>query len=218
MTPPEAKKSPRRKVGRKKSRDSAAWSIARKEQHRLKREAILRVASRLINRKGYSGMSLADIADELEIRNASLYYYFESKEEIVFASFQRAQRIVNESLEFVEKSRCSGLEAIELYVVTIRNRIAKDGELPIAENVWSLKRANMKVIALAEVDHFERVARLIQRGIDDKSIRPCNVPLMTRMLFSALRAVPGHYLGVRREMWAELDKEVLIAVRRFLSA
>lgn len=103
-------------------------------------------------------------------------------------------------------------------MVTIRDRIAKDGELPISENVWSLKRANMKVIALAEVDHFERVARLIQRGIDDKSIRTCNVPLMTRMLFSALRSVPGHYLGVRREMWPELDKEVLIAIRRFLSA
>ena len=30
------------------------------------REAILRVAARLINRKGYAGMSLADIAGELD--------------------------------------------------------------------------------------------------------------------------------------------------------
>jgi AcrR family transcriptional regulator len=218
MTPTEPKKKAGAKVGRRKSGGKAAWSFAKEEQHRLKRETILRVASRLINRKGYAGMSLADIADELEIRNASLYYYFESKEKLVFACFERAQRIVSEALGSVEESRCSGLDAIELYVVTIRDRVVKDGELPVAENVWSLSHAHMKVIVLAELDHVERVASLIQRGIDDKSIRPCNVPLMTRMLFSALRSVPGHFIGVDRDEWPALNEEVLVAVRRFLSA
>lgn len=195
-----------------------AWTDAREEQHRLKREAILRVASSLLNRKGYAGMSLADIADELEIRNASLYYYFKSKEEIVFACFERAQKIVGETLASVDKSQGTGLEALELYVVALRERIRKDGELPVAANVFSLKHAHMKVIVTYELQHVGRVAGLIERGIEDGSVRRCNVPLATTMLFSALRSVPGHYLGVDPKKWPELDEEVVLNVRRFLTA
>ena len=212
---PVAKATPR--IRAKSRSKKGVWMDAREEQHRLKREAILRVASRLLNRKGYAGMSLADIADELEIRNASLYYYFESKEEIVFACFERAQQIVGETLASVDKSEGSGLEAIELYVVAIRDRIQKEGELPVAENVWSLKHAHMKVIVTYELDHVGRIASLIERGIEDGSIRKCNVPLVTTMLLSALRSVPGHYLGVNPKNWPELDEEVVLTVRHFLA-
>lgn len=179
---------------------------------------MLRIASRLINRKGYAGMSLTDIADELAIRNASLYYYFESKEDLVFACFERAQRIVGEAISSVAKSRGTGLQEIERYVVTIRDRIRTEGELPVASNVWSLDHAHMKIIIAAEIEHVRHVTSLIERGIDDGSIRHCNVPLTTVVLFSALRAVPAHYLGVDRKEWPELDEEVLVAVRRLMAA
>ncbi|HIF94233.1 MAG TPA: TetR/AcrR family transcriptional regulator [Myxococcales bacterium] len=85
--------------------ENRARSGARGEQHRLKREAILRIASRLINRKGYAGMSLADIADKLHIRDASLDYYFKSTEELVFASFERAHSLRARSLSGRSRSR-----------------------------------------------------------------------------------------------------------------
>ena len=195
-----------------------AWSNAREEQQRLKREAILRVASRLINRKGYAGMSLSDIAGQLAIRNASLYHYFDSKEELVFACYERAQRIVADTLESVEKSRGSGLEAIERYVVAMREHMRERGELPLADRVWALKPAHMKSIIASDRDHGRRVARLVERGIADGSIRACNVPLTTTMLFSALRSVPGHYLRADRDEWPDLDKQVLVEIRQFLAA
>ena len=217
------KKAGRKKAGRKRRpakapTEKGAWSNAREEQRRLKREAILRVASRLINRKGYAGMSLADIAAELAIRNASLYYYFESKEELVFACYERAQRIVAETLESVEKSRGSGLEAIERYVVSMRDRMREDGELPLGDSVWALTPAHMKAIVATELEHGRRIANLVERGIEDGSIRRCNVPLTTSMLFSALRSVPAHYLSVARDEWPDLDVELLVAIRRFLAA
>ena len=49
---------------------------------RVKRRAaeILAAAARVFARRGYHGASTQDIADVLGIRQASLYYYFESKE------------------------------------------------------------------------------------------------------------------------------------------
>lgn len=47
------------------------------------REAAQRVALRLFTEQGYEATSLRQIADELGINKASLYYYFDGKEAIV---------------------------------------------------------------------------------------------------------------------------------------
>jgi len=57
---------------------SAATSRAEKTARRL--SEITDAAARVFARRGYHGASTQDIADVLGIRQASLYYYFESKE------------------------------------------------------------------------------------------------------------------------------------------
>ncbi|MBX3539371.1 MAG: TetR family transcriptional regulator [Chelatococcus sp.] len=56
-------------------------------RHRLRgherRAEILTAATKVFHRKGYEAASLQDIADELGIRKASLFYYFPSKEELL---------------------------------------------------------------------------------------------------------------------------------------
>jgi AcrR family transcriptional regulator len=47
------------------------------------RERILEVARELFTRQGYDKTSLRDIAEQLQITKAALYYYFERKEDIL---------------------------------------------------------------------------------------------------------------------------------------
>ena len=47
------------------------------------RERILDVAQELFTRQGYDKTSLRDIAEQLQITKAALYYYFERKEDIL---------------------------------------------------------------------------------------------------------------------------------------
>ena len=44
------------------------------------KEMILKTAGSLFSQRGYFGVSMQDIADELSITKAALYYHFESKE------------------------------------------------------------------------------------------------------------------------------------------
>ena len=46
------------------------------------RERVLKVAGRLFTEKGYKAVRLRDIADELGIKQASLYYHVSSKEQL----------------------------------------------------------------------------------------------------------------------------------------
>ncbi|CAH1660373.1 TetR/AcrR family transcriptional regulator [Chelatococcus asaccharovorans] len=51
--------------------------------HEERRREIMHVAKQIIHRKGFEAASLQDIADALNMKKASLYYYFGSKEELL---------------------------------------------------------------------------------------------------------------------------------------
>lgn len=48
---------------------------------------IIRVATRIINRRGVSGMTLAQVAAELNMTAANIAYYFKTKEDLAVAAF-----------------------------------------------------------------------------------------------------------------------------------
>jgi TetR/AcrR family transcriptional repressor of nem operon len=54
------------------------------------RQKILNVAQRLIQTRSFHGFSFQDIAEEVGIRKASLYHYFESKDAVAISVLERA--------------------------------------------------------------------------------------------------------------------------------
>ena len=60
--------------------------VSRRRYPRTERRSeILRVATRVFHARGYEAASLQDIAEELGIAKASLYYYFASKQALLHA-------------------------------------------------------------------------------------------------------------------------------------
>ncbi|MDQ6878442.1 MAG: TetR/AcrR family transcriptional regulator [Candidatus Dormibacteraeota bacterium] len=51
--------------------------------YKVRRDAFLDVAQRLIQIKGYEQMSIQDVLDELETSRGALYHYFDSKEALL---------------------------------------------------------------------------------------------------------------------------------------
>jgi AcrR family transcriptional regulator len=51
--------------------------------HKVRRDAFLDVAQRLIETKGYEQMSIQDVLDELETSRGALYHYFDSKQALL---------------------------------------------------------------------------------------------------------------------------------------
>jgi TetR/AcrR family transcriptional regulator, transcriptional repressor for nem operon len=66
------------------------------------REKILNSAQRLIQTRSFHGFSFQDIADEVGIRKASLYHYFESKDALALAVLERAGNWVNAQMQKAE--------------------------------------------------------------------------------------------------------------------
>ena len=92
------------------------------------RERILEVSSRLFAERGYSATSVRDIAAELGIANPSLYYHFESKEqlllELLAEPLARVQAAVAEAEQLSGDARTRRIIAGLLEALEVHSGIA----------------------------------------------------------------------------------------------
>jgi AcrR family transcriptional regulator len=57
--------------------------------HTVRREAFVEAALRLMQAKGYEGMSVQDVLDELDVSRGAFYHYFDSKQALLEAVIDR---------------------------------------------------------------------------------------------------------------------------------
>ena len=86
-------------------------------KHAARRKDILDVAQRLVvETKGYEGMSIQDVLDELRISKGAFYHYFDSKGDLLEALIER---MVEEAepllIEIVQDTRLPALEKLQSF-------------------------------------------------------------------------------------------------------
>jgi AcrR family transcriptional regulator len=79
--------------------DDPAPAPAEVDDTRDTRERILDAALELFTEQGYDGTSLRQIAEQLGVTKAALYYHFESKEDILLALHMRLHEFGKETLK-----------------------------------------------------------------------------------------------------------------------
>jgi TetR/AcrR family transcriptional repressor of bet genes len=73
--------------------------MGRRPNTEQRREQIVTAFMSVIVRKGYSGASIQDIAQEAGLTPGLIHYHFESKQEILATLFARLERLVNRRME-----------------------------------------------------------------------------------------------------------------------
>ena len=71
---------------------------------RARREEIMEACAKLYEKKSFKDITFRDISAETTLNRSSLYNYFQTKEEIFLALFQREYELWTEDLEAIEKS------------------------------------------------------------------------------------------------------------------
>jgi AcrR family transcriptional regulator len=120
--PLRATKSKRKPAAKKRSAGGDGGQISKSEKSR---DSILEAAAKLFRRQGYSATTLRQIAATAEIKAASIYYYFDSKEAILDEVLHRGLLSVFEAVKTALKKagkvshrRRIGL-AIEAHLVAL---------------------------------------------------------------------------------------------------
>lgn len=92
---------------------------ARKQRRRkLAREEILTASGRVLLEKGLGGLTLSAVARRLELTKAALYYYFDSKEKLLFELLYRSLERHAEAVGRAVDATTSGAAALEALIRT----------------------------------------------------------------------------------------------------
>ncbi|MGN0600686.1 MAG: TetR/AcrR family transcriptional regulator [Oscillospiraceae bacterium] len=137
-----------------------------------KKEIILDAAERLMMKTSQNDISVSLIAKEAGIGKGSIYYYFKSKEEIMYAVIERGYRkALHEYFSCID-SQLPAIEKIKmLFFCTIKKEFNDNREnlfrkLHVNEDV--VLHNYMKHIALAEMSPV--LEKLLLQGIEEGSI------------------------------------------------
>jgi len=162
----------------------------------LKRDSMLKAAARCFNLKGFSGTSLKDVADILGLTDAALYYYVRNKEELVYLCYVRAADVGREAMQrAIDEGGC-GLEIVKRYLrFHIEVMVGERGPVAIMSEIPSLKPEHRDEVLELSRAHSAAFEALLENGIDDGSIAPCDVRMTGNAIMGSLNWIPKWFHG-----------------------
>jgi len=83
---------------------------------RRRRQEVVDAAARVFAEKGYDAASIQDIAEELGILKGSIYYYIDSKEDLLFSVIQEVHEVALANMERWRSADVPALVKVRLFV------------------------------------------------------------------------------------------------------
>lgn len=164
---------------------------SRSELRDAKRDAMLREASMSFNRRGFHGTSLDDVAQQLGVTKAALYYYFPNKQAMLKACFDQVMEAAFANLERAKREGKTGREKLRLILTYFLEYIINDLNVSVTIMEEDTLSPDDMALVKADRDRFEYALRdLIREGIKDGSIVPCDPKLAVLTLLGTLNFVP----------------------------
>lgn len=87
----------------------------RKREKEQRRKDIFKAAEKLFLAMGYDDVSMNDIAREVELSKATLYLYFDNKEELFFAIVRRGNLILNSMIKKAVENAQTGIDRVSAF-------------------------------------------------------------------------------------------------------
>ena len=175
---------------------SSATENATDTRFRVKRDRMLKAAAQCFNLKGYSGTSLKDVADLLGLTDAALYYYVRNKKELVYLCYLRAADVGQEAMQRAAGEGENGLETVRRYLrYHIEYMVGDRGPVAIMSEIPSLEPEHRDEVLELSRAHSAAFEALLERGIADGSIAPCDVRMTGNAIMGSLNWIPKWFHG-----------------------
>jgi AcrR family transcriptional regulator len=170
-----------------------------------RRAEVLETAARMFAEKGYEATTSQDIGNELGMLRGSIYYYFESKEMLLF---ELIEQVWVGALAYLEEILASDADPAAKLDQLIRRHILYLADNTVNASLFlhetrSLSPEHGAVVAAQELRYQRAVTQLVKDGQRQGLIRPDLDPKL--VMFQVLGAVNWIY------RWYQTGKRVSAA-------
>jgi AcrR family transcriptional regulator len=182
------------------------------------RQQILLAAIKLLGTKGYANMSMNDIVAESGISKGGIYWHFKNKDAIIEAVFVS---ILDAQLAFIEAQLAGTDPARDKLrrIFEIAHLVGEESTTPPLEfyAIAARDAALMEQVRRYVHVYQERIAQVIQQGIDSGELASVDPRMTALNLLSFLEGVLLIGLTVQPEMLAaQVDQAVELIFRGLL--
>jgi AcrR family transcriptional regulator len=152
---------------------------------------IISVAAKLFKEKGYSAVTMRDIAQAMDIKAASLYNHIKSKQEILVLIIIEIAEEFTTTMNEVVNSNEATIKKIERIIqlhidITLRNAEA----LACLNNDWMHLADDQLIYFIKMRENYEENFRtIIKKGIADREIKNLNLEVIIFSTLSTLRTL-----------------------------
>lgn len=155
-----------------------------------RKKEIISKAAKLFKKRGYSAVTMRDIADALNIKAASLYNHINSKQEILATIIIKIAEAFTNGMEEVQTQPISTQEKlqkiIELHIdLTVKNPDA----MACLNNDWMHLEEKLPYFVQMRNDYEEGLRSILNQGIAQGEIVSRNTEIMLFSMLSTLRTL-----------------------------
>ncbi|MDY8134593.1 TetR/AcrR family transcriptional regulator [Aquimarina sp. 2201CG5-10] len=156
-----------------------------------RKQEIINAASILFKEKGYSAVTMRDLAKAMGIKAASLYNHIQSKQEILSTIIIELaeefttgmNRIINSDHNAIEKLE----NIIDLHIdVTLRNA---DGLASLNNDWMHLEEKSLLYFEKMRLEYEENFREIVIHGVKNKEIKSYNIEIIVFSTLSTLRTL-----------------------------
>ena len=178
-----------------------------------RKEEIVIVAAKLFKEKGYSAVSMRDIAQQMDIKAASLYNHIKSKQEILSSLVLHVAREFTNSTQTITSQDGTALQRLKkLIEVHIDVTLHHADAIAALNNDWMHLDGQDLLDFIAMRDQYEENFRsIIKQGIQTQQIKAKEPEVILFSILSTLRTL---YLWNEKRGKLEVNvlKKELVAV------
>lgn len=181
-------------------------------KHNRKEEIVI-VAAKLFKEKGYSAVSMRDIAQQMDIKAASLYNHIKGKQEILSSLVLHVAQKFTNSTQAITSQEGTALQRLKkLIEVHIDITLHHADAIAALNNDWMHLDGQDLLDFIAMRDQYEENFRsIIKQGIQEQQIKAKEPEVILFSILSTLRTL---YLWNEKRGKLEVNvlKKELVAV------
>jgi AcrR family transcriptional regulator len=138
------------------------------ELHQERQEQIVQASAHLMQEKGFQGMTLQEVADQLECTKAALYYYVEDKQELLFRIHLQVMTMLLEAIEGILQSNQSATMKARAFIDTQVRLVASRPDLFTVyfHEKTHLKPEHAEVVTQMERKIVHSLETLLREGMN----------------------------------------------------
>ena len=171
-----------------------------------RKEEIVRTAEMLFKKKGYSAVTMRDIAKAMGIKAASLYNHIQSKQQILSDIIITIGEQFTHGMSQIVIAELTSIEKLErIIVLHIQITVENPSKMATMNNDWMHLEEQIEYYLTLRRNYEESFRQILKQGIEKGELKAVDPEIILFSIISTLRSL---YLWIPKK--EDINKEDLL--------